>query len=566
MYQDVSTGIAPAGIEYYLPLFFAQTATLFDYLPAGTVVLTDPGLEQTARAFWGEVENRYEQRQGNLERPLLAPREVFLPVDDLFALIKPHQQILLAEDSVVGPGDGERTGRLDFDTMPAPLLPIDAKADDPVAPLRSFLSSQKHVLLCAETAGRRETLLQMLAGNRLKPEPVESWDDFISTSKTASGNKTTFGITIAPLDRGLLLDHEHLALITESQLFGQRVMQSRRRKRAIDSPENAIRNLTELRIGAPVVHIDHGVGRYCGLQTLTIDGQDAEFLTLEYAEGAKLYVPVASLHLISRYSGADAELAPLHRLGTDAWAKAKRKAAEKIRDVAAELLDIYARRAARPGHAFDNPGHAYDAFAAGFPFEETPDQQSAIEAVLDDMHKPQCMDRLVCGDVGFGKTEVAMRAAFVAVHNGMQVAVLVPTTLLAQQHYESFKDRFADWPVTVEVLSRFRSDKEQKNVLERLAEGKVDIVIGTHKLLNEDVKYSQSRPAHYRRRTSFRRASKRSAEITAFAGRYSDADRNTDSAHAEYGDGRHARYFDYRDAAGASSLGKNLRAAPRSKR
>ncbi|MET0380005.1 MAG: transcription-repair coupling factor [Spongiibacteraceae bacterium] len=482
VYQDVSSGIAPAGIEYYLPLFFAQTATLFDYLPAGTVVLTDPGLEQTARSFWGEVENRFEQRQGNLERPLLAPREVFLPVDDLFALVKPHQQILLAEDSM---GDG--AGRRDFDTLPAPLLPIDAKADDPVAALRTFLAAQKRVLLCAETAGRRETLLQMLAANNLKPKVVETWPEFV-------GADIPFGITIAPLDRGLVLvsnerETEHFALITESQLFGQRVMQSRRRKRTIDSPENAIRNLTELRIGAPVVHIDHGVGRYCGLQTLNIDGQDAEFLTLEYAEGAKLYVPVASLHLISRYSGADEELAPLHRLGTDAWAKAKRKAAEKIRDVAAELLDIYARRAARPGHAFDNPGHAYDAFAAGFPFEETPDQQSAIEAVLDDMQKPQCMDRLVCGDVGFGKTEVAMRAAFIAEHNGAQVDELVPTNLLPQQHHESFKERFADWPVTVEVLSRFRSDKEQKAVLERLAEGKVDIVVGTHKLLNEEVKY-----------------------------------------------------------------------------
>jgi transcription-repair coupling factor (superfamily II helicase) len=477
IYQDVSNGAAPAGIEYYLPLFFAQTATLFDYLPQDTVVLTDPGLEQAARTFWHEVENRFEQRQGNIEWPILAPREVFVPVDDVFALIKPHQQIMLAEDSV-----GDAAGRHDFATQPAPTLSIDAKAEDPVGLLRNFVRQQHRVLICAESAGRRESLLDLLGGNGLKPRAVDDWSAFVDGAMN-------FGITVTPLDRGCVLDADGIALITESELFGQRVMQSRRRKRSVDSPENAIRNLTELRIGAPVVHIDHGVGRYCGLQTLAIDGQDAEFLTLEYAEGAKLYVPVASLHLISRYAGGDEDLAPLHRLGSDAWAKAKRKAAEKIRDVAAELLDIYARRAARPGHAFDNPGHAYDAFSAGFPFEETPDQQAAIEAVLADMQKAECMDRLVCGDVGFGKTEVAMRAAFVAVHNGTQVAVLVPTTLLAQQHYESFRDRFADWPVTIEVLSRFRSEKEQKAVLERLAEGKVDIVIGTHKLLNKDVKY-----------------------------------------------------------------------------
>ncbi|HBB77524.1 MAG TPA: transcription-repair coupling factor, partial [Pseudomonas sp.] len=297
-------------------------------------------------------------------------------------------------------------------------------------------------------------------------------------------------ISIAPLDDGLLLQQPQLALIAESPLFGQRIMQRRRREKTRDAGENVIKNLTELREGAPVVHIDHGVGRYQGLITLEIEGQSAEFLQLQYAEEAKLYVPVASLHLIARYTGSDDALAPLHRLGSETWQKAKRKAAEQVRDVAAELLDIYARRAAREGYAFQDPQLDYDTFSAGFPFEETPDQQAAIEAVRADMLAAKPMDRLICGDVGFGKTEVAMRAAFIAVHSGRQVAVLVPTTLLAQQHYNSFRDRFADWPVRVEVMSRFKSAKEIQGAAQELAEGKVDILIGTHKLLQEDVKFT----------------------------------------------------------------------------
>jgi len=287
-----------------------------------------------------------------------------------------------------------------------------------------------------------------------------------------------------------LLQQPQLALIAESPLFGQRIMQRRRREKTRDAGENVIKNLTELREGAPVVHIDHGVGRYQGLITLEIEGQSAEFLQLQYAEEAKLYVPVASLHLIARYTGSDDALAPLHRLGSETWQKAKRKAAEQVRDVAAELLDIYARRAAREGYAFQDPQLDYDTFSAGFPFEETPDQQAAIEAVRSDMLAPKPMDRLICGDVGFGKTEVAMRAAFIAVHSGRQVAVLVPTTLLAQQHYNSFRDRFADWPVKVEVMSRFKSSKEIQAAVDQLAEGKVDILIGTHKLLQDDVKFT----------------------------------------------------------------------------
>ncbi|MDF3196509.1 transcription-repair coupling factor [Pseudomonas sp. 1928-m] len=477
IYQDLSTGITPAGIEYYLPLFFEETATLFDYLPADTQVFSLPGIEKAAEQFWVDARSRYEDRRVDPERPLLPPADIFLPVEDCFARLKNWPRVVVSQDDIE-----EGVGRLRFNAKPLPDLAIQAKAGEPLAALRRFIEEYPgRVLFCAESAGRREVLLELLARLKLKPNEFESWPAF-----TAS--KQRLGICIAPLDDGLLL--EDLALVAESPLFGQRVMQRRRREKSRDGGDNVIKNLTELREGAPVVHIDHGVGRYLGLVTMEFDGQAAEFLALMYAEEAKLYVPVASLHLIARYTGSDDALAPLHRLGSEIWQKAKRKAAEQVRDVAAELLDIYARRAAREGYAFADPKADYATFSAGFPFEETPDQQAAIEAVHDDMLAPKPMDRLVCGDVGFGKTEVAMRAAFIAVHGGKQVAVLVPTTLLAQQHYNSFRDRFADWPVKVEVMSRFKSAKEVSDAVQQLAEGKVDIVIGTHKLLQEDVKFS----------------------------------------------------------------------------
>nr|WP_218572922.1 transcription-repair coupling factor [Pseudomonas sp. R-28-1W-6] len=476
IYQDLSTGITPAGIEYYLPLFFEDSATLFDYLPADTQVFSLPGIEKAAEHFWSDARSRYEERKVDPERPLLPPVDLFLPVEDCFARLKSWPRV------VVDQADIETgVGRERFDARALPDLAIQAKASEPLAALRRFIEEYPgRVLFCAESAGRREVLLELLARLKLKPVEVGGWPEFAES-------KSRLGICIAPLDEGLLLDE--IALIAESPLFGQRVMQRRRREKSRDGGDNVIKNLTELREGSPVVHIDHGVGRYLGLITLEIDGQAAEFLALMYAEEAKLYVPVASLHLIARYTGSDDALAPLHRLGSETWQKAKRKAAEQVRDVAAELLDIYARRAAREGHAFKDPAADYATFSAGFPFEETPDQQTAIEAVLADMLAPKPMDRLVCGDVGFGKTEVAMRAAFIAVHSGRQVAVLVPTTLLAQQHYNSFRDRFADWPVTVEVMSRFKSAKEVNEAVAKLAEGKIDIVIGTHKLLQDDVRF-----------------------------------------------------------------------------
>jgi transcription-repair coupling factor (superfamily II helicase) len=475
----LNSGITPAGIEYYIPLFFEETSTLFDYLPQDTQVFSLPGIEAAAETFWKDVRNRYEERRVDPERPLLPPAELFLPVDDCFARLKSWPRVVVSQDDV-----DSGVGRERFQAQVLPDLAIEAKASQPLAALSGFLSEfPGRVLFTAESAGRREVLLELLERLKLRPKTLDSWQEFVDS-------KERLAITIAPLDEGLVLDEPALALVAESPLFGQRVMQRRRRDKRADShaSDAVIKNLAELREGAPVVHIDHGVGRYLGLATLEVENQVAEFLMLAYAEDAKLYVPVTNLHLIARYTGSDDELAPLHRLGSEAWQKAKRKAAEQVRDVAAELLDIYARRAAREGYAFADPKLDYETFSAGFPFEETPDQQTTIEAVRADMLAPKPMDRLVCGDVGFGKTEVAMRAAFIAVHGGRQVAILVPTTLLAQQHYNSFRDRFADWPVTVEVMSRFKSAKEINAAVADLAEGKIDIVIGTHKLLQDDVK------------------------------------------------------------------------------
>jgi transcription-repair coupling factor (superfamily II helicase) len=337
-------------------------------------------------------------------------------------------------------------------------------------------------LFIAEGAGRREILLGALRDLGIQPRVLEHWRDFIE-------GDMPIGLCVAPMEQGLWLQQLGIAIITETQLYGERVRQERRRRKVSQDPDQIIRNLTELHIGAPVVHEEHGVGRYLGLQTLEVGGITTEFLALEYARGDKLYVPVASLHLISRYAGASPDNAPLHRLGGDQWEKIKRKAAQQVRDVAAELLEIYARRAAHQGFAFPQPDEEYQAFAASFEFEETPDQQQTIDAVLRDMASPQPMDRVVCGDVGFGKTEVAMRAAFVATQGNKQVVVLVPTTLLAQQHFQNFADRFADWPVKVESLSRFRTGKQQQQVIDGLRLGTIDIVVGTHKLLSADLKF-----------------------------------------------------------------------------
>ncbi|MCG2579852.1 MAG: transcription-repair coupling factor [Marinobacter sp.] len=478
IYQDVSHGITPPGIEYYLPLFFDETATLFDYMPDSTHVFTADGLNDSIAHFDTETRARYEDRRHDRLRPILPPTELFLQQEELFGQLKRFPRVTVTANTA------SNAGAENCITNELPDVAMDGRAADPAAHLKRFIQEfGGRVLLCAESSGRREALIDNLADHNVKPTTLDSWQAFLED------RDCTLGITIAPMEQGLVLPDEQLALVTETALFGERVLQRRRREKPTEVDDSGYRDLSELRIGAPVVHIDHGVGRYHGLETITVDGDASEFLMLEYAGGSKLYVPVSSLHLISRYTGSDTEHAPLHKLGTERWSSAKQKALEKIRDTAAELLDVYARREARKGFSFEDPKEAYRAFAAGFPFEETPDQQVAIESVFEDMTGERPMDRLVCGDVGFGKTEVAMRAAFMATYSGKQVAVLVPTTLLAQQHYESFRDRFSDTAVNVELLSRFRSGAQTSKAMEAIESGKADIVIGTHKLLQGDMKF-----------------------------------------------------------------------------
>ncbi len=482
VYREVSEGHTPGGLEYYLPLFFETTATLFDYLPAGVLALESDACRETATTFIAGVAQRYEQRRHDIERPLLPPAKLYLHPDEMAGALNRLSGVLYQSPEVPERRKGYAAFH-NFATTTLPPLAIQARAAHPAQALQDFLSAQgRRVLFVAESTGRREMLAEHLAGLNIRARQIEGWQSFID-------GDLDLALTVAPLERGLLLEDRGIALVTETQLYGERVRQERRRRARERDSDAIVRNLTELTEGAPVVHEEHGVGRYLGLQTLQVGGMTTEFLALEYANGDKLYVPVSSLHLISRYTGASPENAPLHRLGGEQWDRIKRKAAQKAHDVAAELLDIYARRAARHGVAFPAPGDDYAAFAAAFPFEETPDQLRAIEGVIADMEDPKPMDRVVCGDVGFGKTEVAMRAAFMAVQGGRQVAVLVPTTLLAQQHFENFSDRFADWPIKIESLSRFRTAKEQKKVLEGLADGTVDILVGTHKLLQPNLKF-----------------------------------------------------------------------------
>ena len=481
LYRDVSNAIAPAGIEYYLPLFYEHTESLFDYLNPNCCLVLDEGVQDAADAFWSDIRSRYEQSRHDIERPLLAPDEMFIPVPDLFARLKTFPVV-----RVGGLPEGDdKPGAVNFATTTPVRIPIDVRVREPLGILQRFIDDfSGRILLVAESAGRRESILEMLAKQGIRPRLVSGWTEFLNSD-------IALGLAVSPLEQGAMLDDPGIAVVSETQLFGERVQQRRLRKRRQYDSDAIVRNLTELTIGAPVVHEEHGIGRYRGLVTLEVGGILSEFILLEYDGGDKLYVPVASLDLISRYTGIDPEHAPLHRLGSGQWLKARRKAEERVYDVAAELLELHARRAAKPGHAFHLDRDAYQAFAQGFPFEETPGQMDAINEVLEDMSADRPMDRLICGDAGFGKTEVALRAAFITVNNNKQVALLVPTTLLAQQHYQTFRDRFADWPVRVEVLSRFVNRRNQDEIIRALGEGKVDIVIGTHKLLQDDIRFAR---------------------------------------------------------------------------
>ncbi|MDB4837737.1 transcription-repair coupling factor [Marinomonas sp.] len=472
IYQDITSGLIPAGIEYYLPLFFEDTASIFDYLSDDTLIIRTNTLNEQIASVQLDFNTRYESLGYNIEHPILKPEEICLRESDFFQQLNRFTNVIFSNQET----------HPNYHALSN--VQIDSKSPAPLNRLQNFIhQTSTRVLIVAESAGRREALLELFKKHQISPKQVDNWHDFTTSSHTIA-------ITEGNIGRGFIINDE-LTLIAENEILGERVSQHRRRNKQNNINEDAIiRNLTELRINAPVVHIDHGVGRYLGLTNLQIDGQETELLTLGYANEAKLYVPVSSLQLISRYTGADEDTAPLHKLGSEKWSVAKQKAAEKARDTAAELLEIYAKREARVGYAFAKPDDQYEIFSAGFPFEETPDQQMAIDAVMKDMSAKKPMDRLVCGDVGFGKTEVAMRAAFLAVQDGKQVAVLVPTTLLAQQHYENFCDRFADWPVEIELLSRFRSGKQSNKAVERLESGAADIVVGTHKLIQSDIKFA----------------------------------------------------------------------------
>ncbi len=481
VYRDISNGVVPSGCEYYMPLFLEEMVTIFDYLNKNTTVIQAGDCATAMQEFTEQLHERHEQRRYDVERPVLEPAELYIDAAEVNEQIKKLSRINISAAELP-----DSKTNYNFNTRAPGKFPLTVRLENPIGLLQSFLDDfDGRVLFVAESAGRREAFMEMLISNHVPVSSVDTWHAFLQSDRQ-------YGICAAPLETGLVLPAagNGLAIVCQSQVSGTGVEQSRRRRKRVTRDSDAvISNLADLSIGAPVVHIDHGVGRYIGLVTLDVGAPNTEYLALKYAKEDKLYVPVSSLHLISRYTGASEESAPLHRLGGEQWQKVKRKAAQKAHDVAAELLEIHARRAAKKGFAFNEETNNYAVFAETFPYEETPDQERAIDDVVADMRSAQPMDRVVCGDVGFGKTEVAMRATFVAVDGGKQVAILVPTTLLAHQHHQNFLDRFADWPVQIECLSRFRTNKEQESVLARLKAGTVDIVIGTHKLLQKSVVY-----------------------------------------------------------------------------
>ena len=477
VYKDIGSGAVPAGVEYFLPLFFDETATLFDYLPPDSLVALHGTVEAAIQRFWNETSERHRFLARDPARPILPPSSLFLNAEAFFARTQDYGRLALGE---AAPRESDTA----FAAMPS--LAVERRAEDPLGRLRRFAEEYAgRILIVADSAGRRETIGQMLAEFGI---PFGDSADFAAFL----AGDVRIALGVAPLHEGFALRDPQVAIVTETELYAAspRRLRGKQRERA-SNVEAMIRDLAELRVGDPVVHVEHGIGRYLGLQAMDLGDGPTEFLHLEYANEATLYVPVAQLHLIGRYSGADPAAAPLHQLGSGDWDKARRKAAKQVRDTAAELLNLYALRAARKGHAFEYRQHDYEAFAEGFGFEETPDQQAAIEAVLKDMSAGFPMDRLVCGDVGFGKTEVALRAAFAAVAGGKQVAVLCPTTLLAEQHCQTFRDRFSQWPVNIVELSRFRSPKEVADAIAGMNAGTVDIVIGTHKLLSTDVRFER---------------------------------------------------------------------------
>ena len=478
LYRDVSNGVPAPGIEYYLPLFFESAATLFDYLPSGCTLALHRDVAGAIDEFWREAGSRFRMLGGDPERPLLPPAQLFLSAEEFYVRLREHPRVdLLAR------AQADEEAAQPFAAAALPPLAVDRRAQDPLAALKRFLDTPGlRVLIAAESPGRRATIAATLGEHGIRPAQCNAFAEFVASD-------SRLALSISPLAGGFVLAAEGWAVVTEAELYAGVVRRRARPGEKRASVEGMLRDLSELKVGDAVVHEQHGIGRYLGLVSLDLGDGANEFLLLEYDGGDRLYVPVSQLAVVSRYSGADPSAAPLHKLGSGQWDRAKARAARQVRDTAAELLALYARRAARLGHAFGVGQHDLEAFADGFGFEETVDQAAAIEAVVKDMAAGKPMDRLVCGDVGFGKTEVALRAAFVAAADGRQVAVLCPTTLLVEQHFQTFSDRFADWPVKIAELSRFRSQKQVGATLAALTAGKVDIVIGTHKLLQQDIKF-----------------------------------------------------------------------------
>jgi transcription-repair coupling factor (superfamily II helicase) len=478
IYKDVSKGIAPAGIEYYLPLFFERTAVLFDYLPSNTTLCLHHNVDEAIATFAKDAASRYNLLRGDPQRPLLETHELFWDAEKFFIRAKDFARVDIVANQTLG---GTLTP---CPTAPLPDIAVNRRAEVPTQAFKNFLQVYPgRTLLLADSLGRREIMSGYLNEYDLKPALCDDYATFLKSD-------AKFMLGVATLQNGFVLTGENLAIVTESELYAAQSRSRVARTAKKSNVEGMLRDLSELKPGDPVVHEQHGIARYRGLINIDLGEGENEFLLLEYAEGDKLYVPVAQLHVISRYSGGASDSAPLHKLGSGSWDKAKRRAMIQVRDTAAELLNLYAQRALRKGHAFKLTYHDYEAFSAGFGFEETPDQAAAIEAVILDLQSGKPMDRLICGDVGFGKTEVALRAAFIAVMDGKQVAVLVPTTLLAEQHFQNFSNRFADWPIKIAELSRFRSAKEQTLALKEMEDGKLDIIIGTHKLIQKGVKFN----------------------------------------------------------------------------
>ena len=488
-YNDVMAAIAPQGIEFYSPLFFdledwMKTGSLFSYLPDDALMVSHDDLATRHDEYYQQIQARHHSRAHDKSLPVMPPDYLFLANNEFHQALKAYPRVIVSTNSA-----DAKIGAMQ--SLDPPTLAINHQAAEPLSELLSFIKSgQVPILLVAESAGRREIILELLKG-KIAVQIVKDYQEFIDNLDQFHADR--IALSVAPIERGLWLHDETggLCIISETQIFGRQVLQTRRRRQSSISQAFLVKSVTELTEGALVVHLEHGIGRYHGLVVLDVGEGEQEFIHLKYADDASIYVPITNLALIGRYSGTDSEAVSLSKIGSGKWEKAKLKALEQIHDVAAELLNVQARRNAKSGISFDIDMAQYELFASQFAFEETIDQAEAIHAVMHDMKQNKPMDRLICGDVGFGKTEVAMRAAFIAVQAGYQVAVLVPTTLLAGQHEDSFLNRFADWPIKIESLSRFGNKKHQDNILAGLADGTVDIVIGTHKLIQDDVKFKR---------------------------------------------------------------------------